>query len=61
MIISPLPNGKTDVNNKGAISTDFIGGSWEYPTGDWNTRDSIWDAHIEYTKGLFYFLSHDEV
>ena len=23
----PLPNGKTDTNNNGAFSTDYIGGS----------------------------------
>src|SRR5208283_5146848 len=29
--IDRLPNGTTDVNNNGAFSTDYIGGSWEYP------------------------------
>ena len=29
--IALLPNGKTDVNNVGALSTDFLNGSWDYP------------------------------
>ena len=29
--IDRIPNDKTDVNNNGAFSTDYIGGSWDYP------------------------------
>ncbi|MBE3134292.1 MAG: FAD-dependent oxidoreductase, partial [Acidobacteria bacterium] len=28
-----LPNHKVDVNNQGAFSTDYLGGSWGYPEG----------------------------
>eukprot|EP01116_Phalansterium_solitarium_P003659 TRINITY_DN14482_c0_g1_i1.p1 TRINITY_DN14482_c0_g1~~TRINITY_DN14482_c0_g1_i1.p1 ORF type:complete len:527 (+),score=174.36 TRINITY_DN14482_c0_g1_i1:142-1722(+) len=59
MIISPLPNGKTDINNHGPISTDFIGGSWEYPEAPWDVKEQIWEAHREYTKAFFYFLAND--
>ena len=58
--ISRMPNGKTDWNNNGAFSTDFIGHSWNYPDGDYATRDSIWQAHEDYQKGLYYALAHDE-
>ena len=58
--IGRLPNGKTDWNNNGGFSTDFIGHSWNYPDGDYATRDSIWQAHAGYQKGLYYFLAHDE-
>lgn len=59
LIISRMPNGKTDINNKGGFSTDMIGENWQYPEGDYATRRRIWQAHTDYTKGLLYFLGHD--
>jgi hypothetical protein len=59
-IVNPLPNGKTDINNRGAVSTDYIGASWTYPDATYDQRAVIWQGHIDYTAGLFYFLSHDE-
>jgi len=56
---SLLKNGKTDTNNNGAISTDYIGGSWAYPEADYATRKKIWEKHKRYTQGFFYFLAHD--
>jgi hypothetical protein len=50
---------KTDVNNRGPVSTDYIGGSWEYPEARYALRARIWQAHIDYTAGLFYFLAND--
>lgn len=58
--ISELPNGKTDVNNRGAFSTDYIGGSWAYPAANYENRALIWQQHIDYTAGLLYYLAHDE-
>jgi hypothetical protein len=57
--IDPLPNGKADINNNGAFSTDFIGGSWGYPEAGYAKREEIWQAHKDYTQGLFYFLAND--
>lgn len=54
-----LPNGKYDLNSKGGFSTDYIGGNWEYPDGDFETRQKIVVAHREYTLGLMYFLQTD--
>ncbi len=59
MKIDRLPNGTTDVNNNGAFSTDYIGGSWAYPKASYAERDAIWKAHKDYTAGLFYFLAND--
>ena len=59
MKIDRLPNGKTDVNNNGAFSTDFIGGSWDYPQATPARRRQIWLAHQNYQQGLLYFLAHD--
>jgi hypothetical protein len=55
----PLPNGKTDTNNNGPFSTDHIGASWDYPEADYPTRARIWQDHVDYTQGFFYFLAHD--
>jgi hypothetical protein len=54
-----VPNGKTDTNNNGPVSTDFIGENWEYPDADYLTRATIWQDHVDYTKGFFYFLAND--
>jgi PhoPQ-activated pathogenicity-related protein len=54
-----LQNGKTDTNNNGAFSTDFIGGSYDYPNGSYALRRRIWQAHVDYIQGFLYFLSHD--
>ncbi|MPZ20089.1 MAG: FAD-dependent oxidoreductase [Luteitalea sp.] len=55
----PLPHGKTDTNNNGAFSTDYIGGNYEYPDADYATRERIWQAHADYVQGFFYFLQND--
>ena len=54
-----MPNGKTDTNNNGPFSTDDIGANYEYPEGDAATRRRIWQDHVDYTQGFFYFLAHD--
>lgn len=54
-----MPNGKTDINNNGAFSTDMIGMNWDYPEADDATRKKIIAAHESYTKGLLYFIGHD--
>ena len=55
----PIPNGKTDTNNNGAFSTDFIGGNYAYADGNYATRARIWQAHVDYVQGFLYFLQHD--
>jgi hypothetical protein len=57
--IGRIPNGKADINNQGAFSTDFIGGSWEYPDASYARRAQIWQEHKDYTQGFFYFLASD--
>jgi hypothetical protein len=55
-----LPNGKTDMNSSGPISTNVVDGlNWEYPDADYLRRDEIWQAMKDYTLGLLHFLSHD--
>ncbi len=57
--IDLIPNGKADVNNQGAFSTDYIGGSYEYPDADYSQRAKIVQAHKDYIAGLLYFLAND--
>jgi len=52
-----MPNGKTDINNNGGFSTDFIGANYDYPNADYATRAKIWKAHEDYTRGFVYFLA----
>jgi hypothetical protein len=59
MNIQPMPNGKTDVNNNGGFSTDFIGGNQGYPEGSYAERARIWKAHEDYTRGFLHFLATD--
>ena len=53
LFIGRLPNGATDVNNNGAFSTDYIGGSWSYPNASYAEREKIWPRHQKYTAGFF--------
>lgn len=53
-----MPNRKTDTNNNFAISTDFIGANYDYPDGDWSTRERILREHRHYQMGLMYTLAN---
>jgi FAD dependent oxidoreductase len=59
MHIADMPNQKTDINNKGAFSTDMIGENYDYPEADYKTRRQIVKKHEDYTKGFLYFVGHD--
>jgi hypothetical protein len=52
-----MPNGKTDINNNGGFSTDFIGANYAYPDADYPARTKIWQEHKDYTLGFIYFLA----
>ncbi len=58
-IWSRMPNGKTDINNRGGFSTDMIGANYDYPDGSYEERERIIRDHTDYTKGLLYFFGHD--
>ncbi len=55
----PIPNRKTDTNNHGPFSTDFIGMNYDYPEAGYERRKEIVKEHEEYQKGLLYFLAND--
>ncbi len=54
-----MPNRKTDSNNNGAFSTDFIGGNYGYPEASHAERARIVDAHRRYQQGLMWTLAND--
>jgi hypothetical protein len=57
--ITPMPNRKTDTNNNGGFSTDNIGMNYDYPDGDYATRDRTFREHVTYQQGLMWFLAND--
>ncbi len=58
-LIANIPNQKADFNNNGAFSTDYIGKNYDYPDGSYARRDEIWQEHIDYVQGFYYFLAND--
>ncbi len=54
-----IPNLKTDTNNHGAFSSDFIGMNYAYPDASYAKRREIVEAHENYQKGYYYFVAND--
>jgi hypothetical protein len=55
----PIPNLKTDTNNHGPFSTDYIGMNYDYPNASYERRREIIQAHRRYQQGLLYFMAND--
>ncbi|MEA5139821.1 FAD-dependent oxidoreductase [Arcicella rigui] len=55
-----IPNRKTDTNNHGPFSTDYIGKNYDYPEASYDRRKQIIKEHELYQKGLMYFLQNDK-
>lgn len=55
----PIPNHKTDVNNRGPFSFDNIGMNYDYPEATYERRKEILEEHESYQKGLLYFYAND--
>lgn len=54
-----IPNRKTDTNNHGPFSTDYIGMNYAYPEASYQERKKIIQQHETYQKGLMYFMAND--
>lgn len=54
-----IPNRKTDTNNHGPFSSDFIGMNYDYPEASYERRKEIIKAHEDYQKGLLYYVAND--
>ncbi len=57
--LTPMPNRKTDSNNQGQFSTDFIGRSAEWAEASYTRREQIWQEHADYVRGFLWFLGND--
>lgn len=59
-INSPMPNRKTDTNNNGVVimSTDFIGGNYDYPEASDARRAEIVADHRNYQMGLMWTMAN---
>ena len=57
-IMSRMPNGKTDTNNRTAVSSDFIGGNWAWPDTSYEEREAIFRRHLAYQRGLMWTLAN---
>lgn len=59
---SPVPNRKTDSNNRGGISTDYIGmnygDGWSWPTLNHEERKALADKHKYWHLGLIWTLQN---
>lgn len=51
-----MPNHKTDINNNGGFSTDYIGMSWDYAEASPARRREIDRDHEHYIRGFLTFL-----
>ncbi|MDQ6690314.1 MAG: FAD-dependent oxidoreductase [Gemmatimonadota bacterium] len=59
LIRDDLPWFKADFNNRGPFSTDFLGDSYGYPNGSYAQRARIWRDHVNYTKGLLFYVANN--
>ncbi|MGV8095763.1 MAG: FAD-dependent oxidoreductase [Mangrovibacterium sp.] len=55
-----IPNRKTDTNNHGPFSSDYIGMNYDYPEASYERRKEIIREHEDYQKGLLYFVANEE-
>lgn len=53
-----MPNRKTDTNNSGGFSTDFIGRNYDYPDADYARREELVNEHRTYIRGLLWTLAN---
>lgn len=51
-----IPNGKTDINANGELSTDYVGYNYDYPNTNRLGRQIIRQAHEDYIRGFLHFL-----
>lgn len=56
--LEPAPH-KTDTNNHGPFSSDFIGANYAWPESDYPQREHLYQQHVNYQKGLYWFLAND--
>lgn len=56
--LDPIPNRKTDSNNTGGVSTDFVGRNYRYPNAPYDEREKIAREHRDWQLGLIWTLQN---
>lgn len=49
---------KTDTNNHGPVSSDFIGANHDWPEADYATREKIFQRHVNYQMGFYWHMAN---
>lgn len=57
--LTPMPNRKTDSNNQGMFSTDYVGRSYTWAEATYAERAELAREHKAYVQGHFWFLVSD--
>jgi len=52
-----IPNGKTDINARDELSTDYVGYNYTWATNTYAGREQLRAAHENYIRGLLYFYA----
>lgn len=52
-----IPNGKTDINANGELSTDYVGHNYTWATNTYAGREQLRAAHEDYIRGLLWFYA----
>ena len=52
-----MPNQKTDINNNGGFSTDYIAMNYDYPEASYARREQIARDHENYIRGFITYLA----
>ncbi|WP_282943101.1 FAD-dependent oxidoreductase [Paenibacillus sp. RC67] len=55
-----MPNHKSDLNNWGGVSTDYIGRNYAWPEASYRVREKLFQEHVHYNMGMLYFLANDD-
>ena len=50
---------KTDTNNHGPISSDYIGANYLWPQASYARREAMFQDHVRWQQGLYWFLAND--
>jgi hypothetical protein len=55
---TPGGHHKTDTNNHGPVSSDYIGQNWDWPEAGYEQREAIFQAHVRWQMGLYYHMAN---
>jgi hypothetical protein len=61
-LVVNVSNGRAknaDMNNYGAVSLDYVGGNHAWAQASYEQRERIFQEHVNYQKGLLYFLANE--